>query len=123
MNDMTPTYLFGHEGIAVGSIDGEWLFDGDGEPIGFLSDHEIFSVARGKRVGRYVGRVVYDANHRPLAHAENARTNLLRPRDNRLTPLMPRLRPRGENVREKSIPLDKLLPFSLCRSLNELEAF
>lgn len=112
---------YGNSGRAVGSWDGDWVFDVDGQPMYYVFERNLYS-SEGVRAGAVVSGGIYDKDNRLVAFGEKYSPTLLPSLKPKLAPLMPALRPIGVNISEEpSIELPPALATAvLCSSLSEL---
>lgn len=101
--------FYGQKGQPVGSIASDAVFDKAGEPIGQIFQNHIYRYRSGERIGCLAGGVIYNASGAPQAFSEGCRKALFLV-EPRLTPMSPRLLPRGENVSDlPAMPIPNFL--------------
>jgi len=98
---MNENILFGERGQPAGSIEGDALFDANGDQTGFLEDQLIFDIEDGSFLGSFINGVVYNAYGHPQGFRKDAQPGIPM-LDTGANRLPPKLRFTAQNVRNES---------------------
>ena len=93
-------YLYGRDGLGVGSFEGKWLFDEAGNPIGRIHEQLVLSPGSTEIIGRFLADVLYDKTGAPVAVGPNPKLRMLVAAPPRLLPGPERLVPHGPAAAE-----------------------